>query len=156
MKEEYKTRVEQAVDNFMAGCNCSQAVMAAFADIYGIDTQTAMRLTSGFGGGIGRMRQTCGAACSMFMLAGLAGGTDRPGDRERQNQNFKTVQELAAGFKDAHGSIVCAEILAGDKLREEKEHLTPHIAECCRKRACAARVESAALLFARYLEEQTA
>ena len=74
-QEEIEKRVEKAKTLFHQGFNCSQAVFAACADIYGIEDETlTLRLAASFGGGIGRMRQTCGAACGMFMLAGLENG----------------------------------------------------------------------------------
>ena len=64
-------RIEKAVGLFKSGYNCSQSVVAAFADMYGFTEEQALRMSASFGGGIGRMRQTCGAACGMFLLAGL-------------------------------------------------------------------------------------
>ena len=78
--EEIEKRVERAKALFKQGFNCSQAVCAACADLYGIDEPTALRVAASFGGGIGRMRQTCGAACGMFILAGLENGSAIPGD----------------------------------------------------------------------------
>ena len=69
-----ETRIQHAVDLFMSGYNCSQSVVAAFADMYGFTREQALKMSAAFGGGIGRMRQTCGAACGMFMLAGLEKG----------------------------------------------------------------------------------
>ena len=69
-----KDRVEKAVELFKSGYNCSQSVVAAFADMYGFTQEQALRMSASFGGGIGRMRQTCGAACGMFLLAGLEKG----------------------------------------------------------------------------------
>ena len=72
-----KDRVEKAVELFKSGYNCSQSVVAAFADMYGFTQEQALRMSASFGGGIGRMRQTCGAACGMFLLAGLEKGSLR-------------------------------------------------------------------------------
>ena len=110
-KEEIELRVERAKALFKQGFNCSQAVCAACADIYGIDEQTALRIAASFGGGIGRMRQTCGAACGMFILAGLENGSATPGDAEGKKQNYTLVQDLAVKFKQENGSLICAELL---------------------------------------------
>ena len=75
----FEDRIEKAVENFKKGYNCSQSVVAAFADLYGIDEQLAVRMAASFGGGIGRMRQTCGAACGMFLLAGAGNWSNRSG-----------------------------------------------------------------------------
>jgi C_GCAxxG_C_C family probable redox protein len=110
-QQEIDKRVERAKELFHDGFNCSQAVFAACADIYGVDEQTALRLAASFGGGIGRMRQTCGAACGMFLLAGLENGSAIPGDAEGKKKNYTFVQDLATKFKDENGSLICAELL---------------------------------------------
>ena len=110
--QEIQKRVERAKELFHQGFNCSQAVFAACADIYGIEDEAlALRLAASFGGGIGRMRQTCGAACGMFLLAGLENGSAIPGDAEGKKNNYTLVQDLAAKFKDENGSLICAELL---------------------------------------------
>ena len=111
-EQEIQKRVERAKELFHQGFNCSQAVFAACADIYGIEDEAlALRLAASFGGGIGRMRQTCGAACGMFLLAGLQNGSAIPGDAEGKKNNYTLVQDLAAKFKDENGSLICAELL---------------------------------------------
>ena len=65
--EEMQKRIERAVELFKNGYNCSQSVVAAFADMYGFTEEQALRMSASFGGGIGRMRETCGAACGMFI-----------------------------------------------------------------------------------------
>ena len=110
--KEIEQRVEKAVTLFKQGFNCSQSVFAACADIYGIEDETlSLRLSASFGGGIGRMRQTCGAACGMFMLAGLQNGSITPHDNDGKKQNYALVQNLAAQFKAENGSLICAELL---------------------------------------------
>ena len=110
--EEIEVRVEKAKTLFKQGFNCSQSVFAACADLYGIEDEAlALRLSASFGGGIGRMRQTCGAACGMFMLAGLENGSAVVGDAEGKKQNYALVQNLAEKFKQENGSLICAELL---------------------------------------------
>ncbi len=110
-ESEIVKRQDRAEALFREGFNCSQSVVAACADIYGLDTDLALRLGASFGGGIGRMRQTCGAACGMFLLAGLQNGSTTPHDNEGKMHNYQTVQNLAARFKEENGSIICAELL---------------------------------------------
>ena len=111
-QQEIEQRVERAKELFHQGFNCSQSVFAACADLYGIeDEELALRLSASFGGGIGRMRQTCGAACGMFLLAGLENGSATAHDAEGKQQNYALVQNLAAKFKDENGSLICAELL---------------------------------------------
>ena len=110
--EEIVRRSERAKKLFRQGFNCSQAVFASCCDLYGItDEKLALRLSASFGGGIGRMRLTCGAACGMFMLAGLEKGSAIPGDHDGKAANYALVQDLAQKFKDQYGSITCAELL---------------------------------------------
>ncbi len=96
---EKEERIEYAVNLHRNGFNCSQAVFVAFSDLYGIERELALRLSAPFGGGIGRMRETCGAACAMFMLAGLENGPTVPKDLKGRAENYDLVQELAAEFK---------------------------------------------------------
>ena len=110
--EEIEIRAERAVDLFKQGFNCSQAVFASCADLYGItDEQLALRLSASFGGGMGRMRLVCGAASGMFMLAGLHNGSFTPHDNAGKMANYALVQDLAGQFKATYGSLICAELL---------------------------------------------
>lgn len=111
-QQEIEQRVEKARALFKQGFNCSQSVFAACADIYGVDDEAlALKLAASFGGGIGRMRMTCGAACGMFLLAGLENGSATVGDAEGKKQNYTLVQDLAAKFEAENGSLICAELL---------------------------------------------
>ena len=148
-KEEIELRVERAKALFKQGFNCSQAVCAACADIYGVDEQTALRIAASFGGGIGRMRQTCGAACGMFILAGLENGSATPGDAEGKKQNYTLVQDLAAKFKQENGSLICAELLG---IAPKPQEPTPEVRTetYYQKRPCVEMVANAVRI---YLEE---
>ena len=111
-EQDIETRAQRAVELFKNGYNCSQAVFAACADLYGItDEQLALRLSASFGGGMGRMRLVCGAASGMFMLAGLHNGSATPHDNEGKMANYAFVQQLAGEFKGKYGSLICAELL---------------------------------------------
>ena len=110
-QQDIEKRVERAKGLFKQGFNCSQAVCASCADLYGMDEVMALRVAASFGGGIGRMRQTCGAACGMFVLAGLENGSATIGDAEGKKNNYVLVQSLAEKFKQENGSIICAELL---------------------------------------------
>ena len=111
-------RIEKAVALFKEGYNCSQSVVAAYADMYGFTQEQALKMAASFGAGIGRMRETCGAACGMFLLAGLETGCTDPKDNAGKGANYAVVQDMAAKFAQINGSIVCAELLG---LREKKE-----------------------------------
>ena len=141
---ETKDRIEKAVELFKSGYNCSQSVVGAFADMYGFTEEQAFRMSASFGGGIGRMRQTCGAACGMFLLAGK--------DREGKAANYALVQELAAEFKKRNGSLICAELLG---LRKPEGSSVPEARteQYYAKRPCARMVEVAAQIWTEYLEK---
>lgn len=111
-EEDIELRVERAINYFMNGYNCSQAVFCALADLYDVPEDMALRMSASFGGGIGRMRLTCGAASGMFMLAGFERGQVCPHDAEQKLKNYELVQQLAEAFKAEHGSMTCSELLA--------------------------------------------
>lgn len=154
--QELDKRVERAVDNFMAGYGCCQSVVAAFADLYGVNEKTALRFGAGFGGGVGRLRMMCGAVSGIVMLVGLDCGQTEGSDREGKSSCYKVVQELLARFEQQNGSLICAEILG--LKGHDKAHCTyeasPRTAEYYKTRPCAAKVESAARIFADYLKEK--
>ena len=105
-------RVEKAKRLFKeGGYNCCQAVVLAYNDIFGIDDNTAAALASGFGGGMGRMREVCGSVSGMVLLAGLLKPAADPSDKAARTGNYALVQELAAEFKALNGSIICKELL---------------------------------------------
>ncbi len=114
-KERYginrMNRVELAEKLFKDGYNCSQSVFAAFSDLYGMDREMALKLSSSFGGGIGRLREVCGAVSGMCMVAGLETGSSAEMDPEGKKYNYDVVQKLTAEFKEISGSIICRELL---------------------------------------------
>jgi C_GCAxxG_C_C family probable redox protein len=155
-KEELEERVNRAVDYFMEGYGCCQSVVAAFADLYGMDKQTALRVSAGFGGGVGRMRMMCGAVSGIVMLVGLDCGQTEGSDREGKSACYKVVQELLNLSKQENGSLICAEILGlkGNEKAVSSYIASPRTAEYYKTRPCAAKVESAARIFATYLKNK--
>lgn len=112
---------QKAISYFEHGFNCSQSVVAACAEYYNVPEEWALRMSASFGGGIGRMRMTCGAACGMFLLAGLQCGNTLPDEPQKKLPNYTLVQELAQSFKGEHGSLVCAELLGlGGQPKKQK------------------------------------
>ncbi len=104
-------RADKAKALFFEGYNCSQSVLGAFADLYGLDTDTAMRLSDGFGGGMGRMRLTCGAVSAMAMIAGLELSSGKTKDPDNRTDVYAKVREMAEAFEQKNGSIICRELL---------------------------------------------
>lgn len=102
---------EKAVNNFKSGYNCAQSVFLAFAEDFGFDKETALKLSSSFGGGMGRLREVCGAVSSMFAIAGLKYGYASPNDDEAKAKHYELIQALAEKFKSKYGTIICRELL---------------------------------------------
>lgn len=150
---ELEARVQRAVDNFMQGYGCCQSVVAAFAYLYNLDDTMAKRIAAGFGGGVGRMRMMCGAVSGIVILAGLDRGQIDGADRKGKSMCYKVVQELLDEFKVQNGSVVCAELLGlkGHEKAQSSYVASPRTAEYYKTRPCAAKVESAARIFAEYL-----
>jgi C_GCAxxG_C_C family probable redox protein len=155
-EQELNKRVERAVENFMQGYGCCQSVVAAFADLYGLDEEMAKRIAAGFGGGVGRMRMMCGAVSALVILVGLDCGQTEGSDREGKSACYKVVQELLAQSKEENGSLICAEILGikGHEKAVSSYVASPRTAEYYKTRPCAAKVESAARIFANYLRNK--
>ena len=106
-------RVEKARRLFKeGGYNCCQAVVLAYNDVFGLEDELAASLSSGFGGGMGRMREVCGAVSGMVMLAGLIRPASDPSVKNWRTANYALVQEMAGEFKEINGSIVCKELLS--------------------------------------------
>lgn len=147
-------RVKRAVDLFKEGFNCSQSVCAAFAEQYGYTQEQALRMSASFGGGIGRMRMTCGAACGMFLLAGLHTGCTDGANRSGKEANYKLVQQLADEFVRRNGSLICAELLGLPSHRNTDTQPEKRTAEYYKKRPCVQMVEEAARIWAEYLESE--
>ena len=151
MKNE--ERINQAVELFKEGFNCSQSVVAAFADKYGFTREQALRMSASFGGGIGRMRETCGAACGLFMLAGLETGATEGADREGKAANYALVQELAEEFKQRNGALRCSDLLGLSKKEPIVSTPEARTNQYYAKRPCVKMVEEAARIWCEYLEK---
>ena len=146
-------REEQAVQNFLDGCNCAQSVLLAYADVLGLTQEQAAMVSVGFGGGMGRLRLHCGAFSAAVMLAGVLEGPDGP-KKEHRPQTYARVQEIYRRFVEHNGTISCAELLGKAGVPEDPtpEQRTP---EYYVKRPCARVIASACRLIDEMLEENT-
>jgi len=143
-------RVEKAATLFKSGCTCSQAVVAAYCDLFGLDERTAMKIACGLGGGLGRLREACGAVSGMALLAGLKYGSENPQDAAAKKRTYEAVQQMASAFREQHGSIVCRQLLGLD--RAENDPTPSERTEAYyQKRPCAAYVADAAAIVERLL-----
>ena len=139
----------KAAELFLSGYNCAQAVAVAFCDVTGLEERQAARMASAFGGGMGRMREVCGAVSGMLMVLSYLYGYDTPGDDISKKRLYGEVQALAGAFRAENGSIICREIL---KNPPSDPNPTPRTAEFYAKRPCAKMVMTAGRLMDRFLE----
>ena len=125
---------EKAVALFKSGYNCAQAVFVAFSDVTGLDEKTALMLSSSFGGGLGRMREVCGAVSGMFMVAGQLYGYSSPTDNDTKKEHYALIQRMAAKFREKNGSIICRELLG---TNDSAPNPTERTDRFYKKRPCA-------------------
>lgn len=140
------TKGETAKNLFMSGCNCSQAVAAAFSDEIGMDEELVKKLTIGFGGGMGRMREVCGTVSAMTFVIDAYYDDDRA-------TTYARVQELSGKFREEMGSIVCRELLGLKTNGPSSPVPEKRTAEYYKKRPCPQIVAFAADLLDNYLKE---
>lgn len=138
-----ESRKEQAVEAFLGGCNCAQAVFSTYAELFGIDRQTAMNLTNSMGGGISRLREVCGTVSAVALLTGLAEGEVNPGDLKAREKVYQRTRDLLAKFEEENGSLICRELL-GKLGREQSARPSERTPEYYKKRPCAKFVACAA------------
>ena len=146
------TRREIAMANFMEGYNCSQSIVLAYADMLDIDKATLLRLSSSFGGGMGRLREVCGSVSGMFIVAGLLYGYDGPETGQIKADHYARIQELAHRFEEKHGSIVCRELL-GLSVRHDIPVPEARTTEYYQKRPCPEIIGDAAEILEKYINE---
>ena len=140
----------KAAELFLSGYNCAQAVAVAFCDVTGLTEAQSAKMASAFGGGMGRLREVCGAVSGMMLVLSLLYGYDTPGDDVSKKELYTRVQALAARFREENGSIICREIL---KNPPSDPNPTPRTAEFYAKRPCAKMVMTAGRLLDAFLEE---
>ncbi len=143
---------EKAASLFAQGLNCAQSIFVAFSDVTGMDEKLALKLSSSFGGGMGRMREVCGTCSGMFMVAGILYGEGTEKDDAKKAQHYKRIQQLAEQFREQHGTIICRELLKGLKVTS-----TPvpekRTQEYYKVRPCVRFVRTAAEVLDRYIAE---
>lgn len=144
---------EKAKEYFKSGYNCSQSVFLAYAEEMGLNAETALKISSSFGGGMGRLREVCGAVSGMFMAVGLALGYTDKDDRNAKKEHYERIQYLAKEFEKLNGSIVCRTLLG---LDVEHDNPTPaeRNKEYYKKRPCVELVGDACRILDKYFQEQ--
>ena len=144
---------ERAIGLFKEGFNCSQSVFVAFSDRFGIDEETAKKISAGLGGGLGRMREVCGAVSGAAMVIGsIASATDGK-DSESKQKNYELVREFSERFTKRNGSIICRELLGLDVKMEKSAEPEKRTAEYYKKRPCVELVGDAIEILQDLIEE---
>jgi C_GCAxxG_C_C family probable redox protein len=129
-------RSDRGSELFKSGFNCAQAVVGAFAKELGLDEKTAMKVSAGFGGGVGRTGEICGALSGAAIVAGMLYGATEGGDAESKARTYEEVQRIIKLFKEKNGFVTCRELKNPPADGET----------AFRRRACAALVEDAIII----------
>lgn len=118
-----KSNEEKAIESFQSGLNCAQSVVTAFSDELGFDNNLAVSLSCGFGGGMGRLQETCGAVTGGFMVLGIYNSHKFTDNTERKFHTYSMVQQLSHEFKKLHGATDCRTLLNCDLRTEEGQRI---------------------------------
>ncbi len=138
---------------FKEGYNCAQSVFCAFSDELGMNFETALKLSSSFGGGMGRLREVCGAVSAMFMIAGIKYGYTAPNDDKTKAEHYERIQKLADKFKEKNKTIICRELLGLD-AQSDSPIPSKRTEEYYRTRPCEELVADACEIIANYIIKQ--
>lgn len=144
--------VSKARELYLNGYNCSQAVFCAYSDEYNIPQDLAYQISSSFGGGIGRMRSTCGTICGLAFLSGLEKGPSSVEEAASKTGHYKLVQKVAATFAAEHGSTICSELLEKRIAHKKPGNVDENVPLIYIKRPCLKYIESAASIWYDELE----
>lgn len=144
---------QRAVELFLGGCNCAQASFCAFCDVTGMDERSALRLSSSFGGGMGRMREVCGALSGVFMACGILYGYSEIGNDKLKAEHYALIQEIARRFREKHGTIICRELLS-HLSPDSSPNPTARTEDFYRTRPCAGFIRDAAEILDEIIREK--
>lgn len=145
--------VEKARELFVRGYNCAQAVFIAFCDLTGYDEDDAARISSSFGGGMGRLREVCGAVSGAFMVAGCLYGYADETDKNAKTAHYALIQDIARRFRDRNGTIICRELI-GAEANDKSAVPTDRTADFYKRRPCVELVEVAAEIMDEIIKEK--
>ncbi len=147
------TEKEKAAELFLEGFNCSQSVFTAFCHRFDMDEDTAKRVSAGLGGGLGRMREVCGAVSGAAMAIGSICAATEGNDAESKKRNYELVREFAERFTAKNKSIICRELLSLSVKMEDSAAPEGRTAEYYKKRPCLKMVEDAAEIVMQLINE---
>jgi C_GCAxxG_C_C family probable redox protein len=108
------SKLEKVISNFMEDFNCAQSIFGAYAENYGLDENAALKVATGFGGGMGRSGRTCGAVTGSYMVIGLKYGTGLLNNKESKEKTYEIINEFTKRFIQRNGSVLCKELLGCD------------------------------------------
>lgn len=144
---------KKAGELFRQGYNCAQSVFCAFAEDIGMDFDTALKLSSSFGGGMGRLREVCGAVSAMFMIAGLKYGYTSPNDDITKAEHYERIQKLAKEFKKNNKTIICRELLGLD-VKQDSPIPEKRTEQYYKSRPCEKLIMEAAEIISNYISSK--
>ena len=127
------SKTEKAVECFNNGFNCSQAIFSVYSEKLGVNNETAYKIASGFGAGMGRLCETCGAVTGAYMIIGLHYGHTSPGDNESKEKTYSLVQDFTKRFKERNKSIKCEDLLGTHMVNGDREKAKQQVKIVCPK-----------------------
>ncbi len=140
-----------AREYFKNGYNCAQSVFLTYAKNYGFDKETALKLSSSFGGGMGRLREVCGAVSAMFMIAGLESGYTENNNDEIKAKHYELIQNLANEFKKKNNTIICRELLGLEENQQDSPIPSKRTEQYYQQRPCEEIIADACIILDKYL-----
>lgn len=144
-------RADKAKNMFYEGYNCCQSVVGAYADLFGYDPKTAMKMAEGLGAGMGRMRLTCGAVAGMAVLASMKMSSGEAGDLKKRGEIYGVIRQMAEEFKAKNGSVICAELLGAAMPKDNSAMPEARTPEYYKKRPCPECIHDCGLIVEKYL-----
>lgn len=127
------SKVDEALKCFNEGFNCAQAVICTYCEPLGLDKKTALKVSCGFGAGMGRMGDTCGAVAGAYLLIGLKHGKSEKDDNQSKEKTYELVQEFSKRFKQRNGSTVCRELIQADFQNDAPQKVMKQVKTVCPK-----------------------
>ncbi len=125
------SKANEAVECFNSGFNCAQSIFSAYCEEFGLDKKTALKLSCGFGAGMGRLGETCGAVTGAYLLIGLMHGKCSEGDNQPKETTYELVQEFSKRFKERNGTTVCRDLVKADFLSGDQKTALAQVNRIC-------------------------
>lgn len=126
-------KVQQAIDCFSNGFNCSQAILSTYCEDFGLDKETALKIACGLGAGMGRLGNTCGAVSGAYLLIGLKYGQYQADDKEAKEETYALVREFSRLFEERNKTTICRELLGADLINGDKQFVAGRVKTVCPK-----------------------